>query len=125
MATFNAAVWPFMLYPPVPRTVNVEALTFTGPVPSSRNGGTYVPGAVPRLLHVPSVAQLTTLSGGTFVPPPAPPAVLPPPARSGLVSFTPAPTIAPRLTNVSPVTTQQQINATFRIVDLRLNNQAP
>jgi hypothetical protein len=120
---FNATLWPLLRYPPFPRTLNVEALTFTAATPSSLNGGTYVPGSYPRLLHVTRHGSPTG-NGGTFAPPPAPPSVIPPPASSGRVSFTPAATIAPNLTVVSPVTTQKQINNFFRIVDPRLNNQA-
>lgn len=97
---FIPPIAPPLLYPPFPRTANVEPATVGAPVPSSINAGTATPA-------------------------PAPPMTVPPPLRSGSVSFTPAATIAPNLTNISPVTTQRQINTTFRIVDLRLNNQAP
>lgn len=96
---FTSAIWPAMVYPPFPRVQNVQALTTTAPVPSSRNGG-------------------------TAAPPVAPPMVVPAPLSVGRVSFAPAATIRPNLTVVSPTVTQKQINTLFRIVDLRLNNQA-
>jgi hypothetical protein len=104
--------------------LNVEALTFTAATPSSRNGGTFLPGPAPLLLPTGPVTLLTSRNGGTASPAAAPPSVIPPPASSGRVSFTPAATIAPNLTVVSPVTTQKQINSFFNIVDPRLNNQA-
>jgi hypothetical protein len=132
---FSDTVWPALVYPPFPRVENVEALTIGAPTPSSRIGGTAVPGPFPRLLYppFPRVANVEGLTagaptpssrnGGTATPAPAPPSVIPPPASSGRVTFTPAATISPNLTVVPATTTQRQINTTFRIVDLRLNNQ--
>lgn len=111
--TYSAFVWPPMVY-----VTSVQVLL-------SRIGGTFVPGPAPPLRPRGPDFRLTSISAGTFVPPPAPPMVIPPPLRVGRVSFQPAANINPVLTNVSYVTTQRQINNTFRIVDLRLNNQAP
>jgi hypothetical protein len=80
----------------------------------------FIPPVAPPMVY--PTAAPSSLNGGTDTPDPAPPMVIPPPASSGIVSFAPAPTIAPRLTVISPVTTQRQINTTFRIVDARLNS---
>jgi hypothetical protein len=121
---FNATIWPWLLYPPFPRVANVEALTFSGPVPASRGWSVFAQGSYPPLVPQGPNTLLTSLNGGTAVPAAAPPMAIPPPASSGLVSFTPAATISPNLTNVLPSTTQKQINTFFNIVDLRLNNQS-
>jgi hypothetical protein len=91
-------------------------------VPSA-GAGQYSSTIWPPLLYPPfPLPPPSSRNGGTAAPAPAPNMVSPT-AAVARVSFTPAPTIQPRLTVISPTTTQKQINNFFRIVDLRLNNQ--